>query len=173
MDTLNRHKRTHKDSVLHSFSKLSAQLDEEGVPGASVPSVSQATEMWNWQQESNHDNLHVSGAVERTPADNDLVPVPFQYPNLGQNHPLTFDDSEDILQYLFPSPVAWSMPETPDPGAHHLGLTSQEITRGIVRDVYPRQMEEASPQALLQLNNLIHDAVSSQQRMSLFCPSVR
>lgn len=136
--------------------------DQDGAEG-SIHVGSQSAEMWSWQPESHHDNSGVAPVIERAPVDNDLSSVSFQYPNLDQAHPPTFDDSEDILQYLFPSPVAWSMPETPPTRAQHLGYTGNEILRSSVRDVQPR-MEEASPQALLQLNNLIHDAVSHQQR---------
>lgn len=163
MDTLSRHKKTHKDSTSHGF--LGTRVlnsDQDGAEGPTQTGL-QAAEMWNWQQESHLDNSGVAAVIERAPIENDLTSVSFQYPNLDQPHPSTFDDSEDILQYLFPSPAAWSVQETPSPGAQNLGFASIEIPRSSVRDVQPR-MEEASPQALLQLNNLIHDAVSNQQR---------
>jgi hypothetical protein len=161
VDTLNRHKKTHKDSASYGLPGSRVLISDQGGAAGSTHTGSQTAEMWNWQQESHHDNSGVAAVIEKAPVDNDLTSVSFHYPDLDQAHPPTFDDSEDILQYLFPSPVAWSMPETPSPGEQNLGFTSIEIPRSGVRDVQPR-MEEASPQALLQLNNLIHDAVSNQ-----------
>ncbi len=78
-----------------------------------------------------------------------------------------FNETEDILQYLFPSPVGWSMPIASGQATPRNDLEGNSRMGDHPGDEAPDQIDETSPPALLQLNGMIRDAVSSRILLNL------
>ena len=163
---MNRHKRTHGDTAAHGLQGPRALANGQDEVGNLTQATPQGLEMWNWQQESHLQTPDVPSGIESLPAPVNQRTMPFDYSDLSQAEPVSFDESEDILQYLFPSPVAWSMPETPGAGAQNNNLEAG-ILQGTARRETCSRLEEASPQPLLQLSNLIHETVSNDPYLSI------
>lgn len=76
---------------------------------------------------------------------------------------MPFDETEDMLQYLFPSQLDWSILNPPSMGMDDIPHSLLNSNR-IVADAEGVSAENSSPQALVQLDALIEDAVSTVHR---------
>lgn len=102
-------------------------------------------------------------------AQHDLPEFPLQeldvdYPDLS-----SFGDTEDFLQYIFPTPNAVVLPVSPPHETERTGTNVNQ--RPPTPDGILEKSLDISPPALLQLNSMIHDNVSLH--VSPFIPDVR
>lgn len=86
---------------------------------------------------------------------NSLLPVNIEPPDLSP-----FGNTEDFLQYIFPSPQDGEIPFSPDqdPFATAGEASPPQVVFNNRRG--NEQPDDSSPPALLQLNAMIHDSVS-------------
>lgn len=112
--------------------------------------------------------LGTSGATWSTLAHDNIgslhsASLSFNYPNEEPTRSMPFDETEDMLQYLFPSSLDWSILNPPSMGMDNIPHSLLNGNR-IVADPEGVSAENSSPQALVQLDALIEDAVSKVHR---------
>ncbi|KAK5271998.1 hypothetical protein LTR40_013921, partial [Exophiala xenobiotica] len=122
------------------------------------PNESLDEEVWDWQpgqQEQQH--IPVLPLDETASA---TAPMPTSH--LDSINPFPFNETEDMLQYLFATPeLTWAFPRSSSIGPPNSNIDLDR--HGHVdqsSNTIPVGADEASPQALLQLNALIRETVS-------------
>ncbi|KAK6383082.1 hypothetical protein LTS17_003752 [Exophiala oligosperma] len=121
-----------------------------------------------WGNQTDLDALGTNGATWSTLAHDNIcslnsASLSFDYPDQEPTRAMPFDETEDMLQYLFPSPLGWSISNTPSMGLDNMPHPLLNSNRNIA-DAEGVPADNSSPQALVQLDALIEDAVSTVHR---------
>lgn len=154
VDTLARHRKTHRSQALD---------DPDGI---AMPVVPQNPDDSHPLFQSHSD---VDWSRVQTFEQSNLQPLPFtQVDALHNNNteppsfsPFGSAGTEDFLQYIFPSPQDAMLPFSPSQDPFAAVREVNPTQDGDALGKGPHQPVDPSPPALLQLNAMIHDSVSS------------
>ncbi|KAK5207551.1 hypothetical protein LTR41_006595 [Exophiala xenobiotica] len=161
LDTLGRHSKTHRYTSSPHANKFSAsanvQNDQDDYPNESLDE-----EVWDWQPgQQEQQRIPVLPPDETASA---TAPMPTSH--LDSMNPFPFNETEDMLQYLFATPEpTWTFPRSSSIGPPNSNIDLDR--HGHVdqsSNTIPVGADEASPQALVQLNALIRETSAAHKR---------
>ncbi|KAJ9605679.1 hypothetical protein H2200_009528 [Cladophialophora chaetospira] len=157
LDTLSRHKKTHRNDTANDFEEFlqSPTVTEPLVGDQILPGNDSAMD---WPQDPTLDAIGDIGFQQALPAMSAFdasVVEPSSMP--------FFSDTEDVLQYIFPSPANWALPF---PEAQALTFSDHASPAQDDQNSRERsnQIDQTSPPALLQLNAMITDNSARYKR---------
>lgn len=154
VDTLSRHKRTHRDQALDDSDGLAMPIAPQNLDDTHHLPDGRSDVDWSQNQTFEQASLQPLAFTQVDTLHN----VNTEPPNFS---PFGNIGTEDFLQYIFPSPQEAMLPfaRTREP----FGAATEANITGDIATLHngPYQAVDSSPPALLQLNAMIHDNVSS------------